>query len=222
MQTEFSSSSDNPYASPVGIPQTTENAAGPTQEANRTGSLALIFLGFVLLLGGYLTSNIFAISDLYQLGFGPEGEVIPSPFALLFTTPAQQWLFYALAASAAIVGCVLIGSQNGHPMAFVCYILCPLVALVFVIGLPLRMTRKLAVPVAAAYLCIGTCLAGAGLTQLVNLYGQPNPGFAPVMASVLTEAGVALVIGAVLKLWRSGVFFAPAPATHGSMAAARS
>jgi len=196
----------NPYASP-----TPDASPAPVQPAaSQHGSLACIIPGFLLLLVGYLASNVLAIADLYHVGFGPDGQFIPSPLAGVFTTPFLQWLFYALTASAAIAGCVLVGSQNFNPMVVVCYVMCPLVGLVFLLGLPLRIAGRFAAPIATIYLAIGTCLAGAGLMRLVSLYGRPNLEFEPMLASLLAESGVALLAGGILKLWHSGVLREPA------------
>ena len=40
-----------------------------------------------------------------------------------------------------------------------------------------------------------------GTTRLFQLYGQPTDGFAPVVASMLTEVGLAFVVGSLLKFW---------------------
>jgi hypothetical protein len=211
----------NPYASPAAAPP--PPPAPAEQSTPRHGSLACIIPGFLLLLVGYLASNFFAIADLYHVGFGPNGQFIPSPLAGVCTTPFLQWLFYGLAASAAIAGCVLVGSQNHNSLAIVCYIMCPLVALVFLAGMPLRIAGRFAGPIATIYLALGTCLAGAGLMRLIGLYGRPNLDFEPMLASLLAEAGLAMVCGALLKLWRSGAFSAPATSqTESKWAAARS
>jgi hypothetical protein len=211
----------NPYASPAATPEAPPAPAEPAKPQH--GSLACIFPGFLLLLVGYLASNVLAVADLYHVGFGPDGEFIPSPFSVVLTTPFLQRLFYALTASAAIAGCVLIGSQNFNPMAVVCYVMCPLVGLVFLVGLPLRIAGRFALPIATIYLTIGTCLAGAGLMQLINLYGRSNLEFEPMLASLLMEAGLALLCGALLKLWRSGAFSAPPIAqADNNLAGARS
>ena len=107
-------------------------------------------------------------------------------------------------------GAVMIGSQPFNPLVVVCYVMCPLVGLVFLVGLPLRIAGRFAVPIATIYLAIGACLAGAGRMQLISLYGRPNLEFEPMLASLLTEAGLALLCGALLKLWRCGAFSAPA------------
>ncbi|HEX5103903.1 MAG TPA: hypothetical protein VFV87_08845 [Pirellulaceae bacterium] len=188
----------NPYASPpLDEPIIRAELA---DEKPKPGSLPLIFLGFILLLVGYLASNIFAIADLYQIGFGPGGEVIPSPLADVFSTPGWQWLFYGICAAATIAGCILIGSQNFNPLVAVIFIMCPLVAVVYLLAMPLRMAQKWTVPMAATYLMIGTCLAGVGISRLIGLYGQAGLNFEPILASLLTEIGLALLGGAMLKL----------------------
>ncbi|MCI0358120.1 MAG: hypothetical protein L0211_06540 [Planctomycetaceae bacterium] len=208
----------NPYASPAPTPE----PAPAEQPKPQPGSLAIIFPGFILLLVGYLTSNVFAVADLYHVGFGPQGEFIPSPFASAFTTPLAQWLFYAVAAGAAIAGCVVVGSQKFNPMAVVIFVMCPIVGLVFLAGAPLRMAGRFATPIAVVYLAVGTCLAGAGIMRLVSLYGQTINDAAPMLASILTEVGLALLVGGLVKLWRSGAFSAPAAASaQGDLAAAR-
>jgi hypothetical protein len=188
----------NPYTSPpADVPIIQAELA---EDRPRHGSLAIIFLGFGLLLIGYLTSNVFAIFGLYEIGVGPQGDAVPSPLAGLCTTPAAQWMFYGLCASGAVLGCILIGSQNFNPLAAVMFFLCPIVGLVFLAATPLRIARKQAVPVAAIYLMIGTCLAGVGLMRLIGLYGQAGLGFEPILASLMLQAGVAMLGGAMLKL----------------------
>ena len=177
------------------------------------GSLGIIFLGFVLLLGGYFVSNFFAISDLYQLGLGPSGEVLPSPFADTFTTPAQKWMLYVGSALAAVLGLVMIGSQKYNPMAAVCYFMCPLVGITFLVAWPLRAAQKHAVATAAAYLAVGTCLAAIGVMRLTALYGQSSVGFDVVTGSMLAEVGFACALGALLKLWNTDSNDAPATAS---------
>src|SRR5687768_3114420 len=125
MSTAFADSLQNPYASPAQEIRPAAVAAA----AEKPGSLALFFLGFILLLGGYFTSNIFLISDLYNVPFGPNGKAIPSPFASAAGTAPQQWLLYAAFAAAFVVGAVLIGSQRFNPLTFVAHIMCPLVGL---------------------------------------------------------------------------------------------
>ena len=107
----------------------------------------MILGGFVLLLGGYFTSNLFLISDLYHVGMGPGGRAIPSPLAAAFTTAPQQWGLYVACAAAFVAGTVMIGSQPFNPMAIVCYVMCPLVGMIYAIATPLRIVKKYAEPV---------------------------------------------------------------------------
>ena len=188
----------NPYASPEFAP-----AEAPAKETPQHGSVALIMTGFVLLLVGYLTSNLFAIADLYGLGMGPEGEVIPSPLSLVFTTPFQRWMFYVVSGAAFVVGAVLLGSQRFNPVTVVCYVMCPLAGLAFLVASPLREIQKFAEPVAAIYLLIGSALAFTGITQLYLLYGTNNGSFVSVLASMMTQVGTAMILGALLKFWRA-------------------
>ena len=67
--------------------------------------------------------------------------------------------------------------------------------------MPLRMVRKYAEIVAAGYLLVGSCLTCTGATRLVALYQRSSDGFAPILASMMTEAGLALVLGAIVKFW---------------------
>src|SRR5688572_6612578 len=154
MSTAFGNSFENPYASPV--PENRPAAAAAPAE--KPGSLGVFFAGFILLLGGYFTSNIFLIADLYHVPFGPNGKVIASPFAETFSTAPQQWMLYAACAAAFVAGVVMIGSQRFNPMTFVAYIMCPLVGLIYLIASPLRMVQKHADVVSAVYLLIGSCL----------------------------------------------------------------
>jgi hypothetical protein len=191
------SSLHNPYASPQPC---ADSRPAPAEAAKPApGSLFAILGGFALLLVGYFTSNLLVISDLYHIGFGPDGD-IPSPLAAFFKTPGQQWAMYCLSAAATIAGCILFGSQRYNPLAIVCYIMCPLACLVFLIASPLRLAKKLALPVATVYLIVGGCLSGIGMMRLFSLYGQPESDFAPVLASMATQVGLALAIGAILKL----------------------
>ena len=160
----------------------------------------MILPGFFLLLVGYLTSNLFVIGDLYQLGFGPDDKPIESPFKQLFSSPSQEWGLYCLCAGAAVAGCVMFGSQRYNPLAIVCYLMCPIASVIFLIAAPLRLARRTALPVAAIYLLVGGCLAGTGVMRLISLYGQPHADFAPVLASFMLEVGLALTVGAILKL----------------------
>jgi hypothetical protein len=184
-------------------------AANIEPQAYERGSVPVIVIGGVLFLFGYICSNVFAIADLYHVGLGTYGEFVPSPIASAFKAPLEQWLIYALAAAAVVAGCVLIGSQNYHPAAVVCFILCPLMGLVFAMGMPLRSAWRHAVPAATAYVGVGTCLAGAGVIHLMNLYGRLHVGFEPIVASLLLEGGLAMVIGGFLKLAHSGAFSPP-------------
>jgi hypothetical protein len=202
IQATFADSPPNPYVSP--LPDVPIVQAELVDDKPKLGSLSIIAVGFGLLLIGYLSSNVFAIADLYQVGFGPDGEVIPSPFAAFFgDKPAAQWLFYAVCASAAIGGCILIGSQNFNPLVGVIFVMCPLVGLVFLVATPLRIARKYVVPVAAIYLMIGTCLAGVGLLRMIGLYGQAGLNFEPILASLMLQIGLAMLGGAMLKLART-------------------
>jgi hypothetical protein len=197
MSTAFAESFQNPYASPA-----PESRPAPAAiPAEKPGSIAIFFAGFILLLGGYFTSNIFLIADLYHVPFGPNGKAIPSPFAASFSTAPQQWMLYAACAAGFVAGVILIGSQRFNPMTLVACIMCPLVGLIILIASPLRIARKYAEPVAAVYLLIGSCLAFTGLTQMFRLYGAANDGFAPVAASLMAEAGLAFIIGALIKFW---------------------
>lgn len=214
-----SSPAPNPYASPSAAPQA-QQTAEPV--APRQGSLAIIIPGFLLLLVGYLTSNLFAVGDLYGLGYGPGGEPIPSPLAEVFKTPMQQGLFYAITAAATIAGCIMIGSQNFNPMAAVMYMLCPIVGLVFLVAMPLRVARRWAIPIATIYLGLGTCLAGAGVLRLINLYGQPDLTLEPLLASLMTEIGYALLFGGLLKLWLGGALTSAEPVANAGLTPARS
>ncbi len=198
---------ENPYASP----QT--NCPPPPNipaAAAKPGSVGMVLGGLVLMLVGYLASNLFLISDLYHLGFGPNGEAIPSPLGMAVQSPAQLWMIYAGFAAAFVAGAVMMGSQGFNPVTIVCYVMCPLAAFVYFAGLPLRSARKYAEAVATIYLVIGSCLVCTGATRLFLLYGQPADDFAPVTASMMTEVGLALVVGSLLKFWRI------APARHDS------
>src|SRR5262245_375347 len=168
MSTTFADAFENPYASPSSTPKAPP-APAPAAKA-KPGSLAIIFPGFILLLVGYLCSNLFLISDLYQVGFGPGGKVIPSPFAMAFQTPAQQWMVYLATASAFVAGAVMFGSQRFNPITVVCYMMCPLAGAIFLIASPLRIVQKYAEPVAAIYLLIGSCLVFTGATRMFLLY----------------------------------------------------
>lgn len=211
----------NPYASPAEVAEPAPQPAAPV--VPQFGSLAIVFPGVLLLLVGYLASNLFALGDIFGLGFGPEGKPIPSPLAGVLTTPGQQWLFYAVAGAAAIVGAVMVGSQNFSPAAAVCYFMCPIAALAMIVGMPLRMAGRFATPIATIYLAIGTCLAGAGVMRLVNLYGQHGLDFEPMQASFMAQGGLALLAGGVLKLWHCGAFSGTEPtAPQGSLSAAGS
>jgi hypothetical protein len=209
MQTTTAGSLLNPYASPAGdIPVI---QAEIVEDKPKHGSLALILLGFVLLLVGYMAGNVFAIFDLYQIGMGPDGEAMPSPISELCPTPASLWLFYGLCAAATIAGCLLIGSQNFNPLCAVVFFMCPIAGLVFLLATPLRTVRNYVVPVAAVYLMIGTCLAGVGLTKLIGMYGQPGLEFEPILCSLALQAGLAMLAGAMLKLARTPPEQQPAP-----------
>ena len=188
----------NPYDSPPAVEPIIQ--AELVESRPQHGSLAIIFAGFGLLLVGYLASNIFAIFDLYHIGIGPDGEPIPSPLAELCPTPEFLWLFYGFFACATITGCLMIGSQNFNPLVAVIFFMCPIVGLVFLAATPLRMVRKHVVPVAAIYLMIGTCLAGVGLMRMIGLYGQFGHDFQPILASLMFQAGLSMLAGAMLKL----------------------
>jgi hypothetical protein len=196
MSAVLADSVPNPYAMPrvATIP-----ASAPVQ-ASKPGSLGIIFSGFVLLLLGYFTSNLLVISELYKIGMGPDGSS-PPPLAALELTPAQGWMFYIASAAAFVAGAVMVGSQRYNPIAIVCYVMCPLVGLIYAVASPLRMVRKYSEIVAAGYLLVGSCLACTGATRLLALYQRPNDGIAPVLASMMTEAGLALVLGAIVKFW---------------------
>lgn len=188
----------NPYASPEFA--AAEEATTP--QPARHGSIPLILTGFFLLLLGYLTSNLFAIADLYGLGMSPDGEAIPSPLSMVFTTAFQRWMFYLATGAAFVSGAVLLGSQRFNPITVVCYVMCPLAGVAFLVASPLREIKKFAEPVAALYLLVGSALAFTGGTQLFLLYGNSQGSFAPVLASMMTQVGTAMIIGSMLKFWR--------------------
>ena len=192
MSSIFADNFPNPYSSPRAAALRASSAC----PRKRAGSVGIIFGGFVLLLGGYFTSNLFLISDLYHVGMGPGGEAIPSPLAAAFTTAPQQWGLYMACAAAFVAGAVMIGSQPFNPMAIVCYVMCPLVGMIYAIATPLRMVKKYAEAGRGLYLLVGSCLFITGATQLFRLYGQAHGGFAPIAASMMTEAGLAFVVGA--------------------------
>src|SRR4051794_8831488 len=178
MSTVLGPGISNPYASPLAAPSPAAIAVAPLA---KTGSLGLVFGGFILLLLGYFAS-ILLISDLYHVGFGSDGKAIPSPLAAIFTTVPLLWLAYFLCAAAFVAGAVMIGSQPFTPMAVVCYVMCPLVGMIYLIASPLRIVKRFAEPVAALYLLVGSCLVITGATQLLRLYGQVGGSFAPVAA----------------------------------------
>jgi hypothetical protein len=191
----------NPYVSPRSA---VTPVAAPAVQPIRPGSIGITVGGFVLLLLGYFASNLFVISDLYHIGFGPDGKVIPSPLASIASTAPQQWMLYAACAAAFVTGAVMIGSQSFNPLVAVCYIICPVVGIIYLVATPLRIVKKYAEPVAALYLLVGSCLVITGATQLLRLYGHATGGFAPVAASMMTEAGLAIVVGSALKFLVSG------------------
>jgi hypothetical protein len=193
---------NNPYASPR---LESSTAAQPQTVAAKPGSVVIILLGLVLVLVGYLASNLFMISNLYQVGFGPDGQVVPSPFVAAGTTPLVQWLIYAAFAAAFVGGAVMIGSQPFNPMAIVCYMMCPLVSLIFIVGWPLRVVRRYVEAVAGFYLLVGSALVFTGATRMFLLYGKAaGDSFEPVAASMMTQAGLALVVGAMVKFALNG------------------
>jgi hypothetical protein len=198
MSTYVADSASNPYASPSPV----ESLAPAEAATPAPGSLAIIFPGFLLLFVGYITSNLFLIGDLYHLSIGPNDQAVASPFSLIAHSPLEQWLLYTLCAMAFVAGAVMVGSQRLNPAAIVCYVMCPIVGAVFMIGSPLRIAVKHAEIVATLYLLVGSCLAFTGIAQLLRLYQQANNGFDPIVASMMTEAGLALLIGAGLKFWR--------------------
>jgi hypothetical protein len=199
MSTFLANQFPNPYASPQ--PQFAP-ASKPASPANKPGNVGLVLGGIALLFAGF--SNILVISDLYHMPMGPDQEFIPSPFAPLFTTPAQQWTFYVICAAAFVAGAVMIGSQNFNWQVVVAYVMFPVVVLIYLISMPLRMAQKHADIVAAGYLLIGSCLAFTGGTQLFLLYGTRTDGSAPIGASMMTEVGLAFIAGAGLKFLYSG------------------
>jgi hypothetical protein len=209
MSTFLANQFPNPYASPQAA---TAPAAKPATPANKPGNIGIVLGGFVLLFAGYIISNIFVISDLYHMPMGPDKEFIPSPFSPLFTTPAQQWTFYVVCAAAFVAGAVMIGSQNFNPIVVVAYVMCPIVGMIYLVASPLRMVQRYADVVAAGYLLVGSCLAFTGATRLFLLYGTRTDGFAPILASMMTEVGLAFIAGAGLKFLFSGSSTAAAAA----------
>jgi hypothetical protein len=210
MSTLLADKDQNPYASPR---LESGPAPSPPTPVAKPGSLVIILVGFMLVLGGYLTSNLFLISDLYQVGFGPDGKVLSSPFAAAFSTPGQQWMLYAACAAAFIAGAIMVGSQPFNPMAVVCYAMCPLICFIFIVAWPLRVVQKYADAVAAFDLLVGSSLLFTGATRMFLLYGQRGGGFEPVAASMMTEAGLALMLGSALKFYMSSSRASSADAT---------
>jgi hypothetical protein len=49
---------------------------------------------------------------------------------------------------------------------------------------------------------VGSCLTFTGATRLFLLYGNSNGSFAPVAASMMTEAGLAMILGSMIKFYR--------------------
>src|SRR5438105_881158 len=113
----------NPYASPT-IDAAREPAAA--RPAAKPGSVAIVLSGLVLLLVGYFTSNLLVMAELYDIDWGPGASNAPSPFASVLPTAMHQWLAYAVAAAAFVVGAVMVGSQRFNPMTIVVYVMCPL------------------------------------------------------------------------------------------------
>jgi hypothetical protein len=99
---------------------------------------------------------------------------------------------------------VMIGSQPFNPTAIVCYMMCPLICMIFVVAWPLRVVRRYVEAVAACYLLVGSALLFTGATRLFLLYGNAGGSFEPVLASMMTEAGLAMVVGAMVKIALAG------------------
>ena len=169
--------------------------------------LPSIFCGTVLLLLGYIASDIFVISDLYHIS-----EFTPTPLSAALTTSSQQWGGYAIATAILVWGAVLIGSAPFNSQAMICYIMCPIAAAACLIGSPLRAAQKYARQVAFVYVSIGVCVAVSGIMQLLALYGQFDAGLSPITASVLAQVGIILSASGVLRLWRDDLATRSLPA----------
>ena len=177
----------NPYDSP-----STETA--PKQpEPPKAGFCFLAMLGMGALFVGYMGTVLLAFDIFAERGGSPLEEV--------FTAHYQQWLFLALAFAMTTAGAILVGGSRFEPILAVVYILCPIMAFAFALGSPLRLAKKWTLPIAFAYLMIGTGVAGTSIVQLVHAHGQVDQEFNGLLACLGTELGLALAVGALVKLW---------------------
>lgn len=149
-------------------------------------------LGMVLLFVGYFGSLVMAFQIYAAEGMGP--------FEGVFAHSYQEIWLLSFAMLVATTGGILVGGNRFESMLAVVYIMCPLIGVSFGIGCPLRLAKnKWILPVSAIYLIGGMALAGACITFLTKAYGTEN--FAAIGAVLGTVVGLAMALGALLKLW---------------------
>lgn len=159
---------------------------------------AAVFFGGLMTLVGYLTSNVFCVFDLFETG--PGGLPAPSPFQLWFTSPEAMWCVYAGCSTVAIIGMLMIASQPWSQTCGVVYIMCPIVAVTYLIFTPLRGSRSSLL--ADIYRTLGAALTSAGGFSLWQSYGGATSPVHPMFASIFLQIGIVAVILGSLSLRR--------------------
>ena len=162
------------------------------------GSGAAVFFGGLMTLVGYLASNVFCMFDLFETG--PNGQHIPSPFQMWFTSPEEMWCVYAGCSIVLITGMLMVASQPWKPACGVVYVFYPVVAFTFLVFTPLRAMRSSLL--ADVYRTLGAALAAAGGFALWQAYEGAAMPIHPMFASIFLQVGLVAVIAGSLSLRR--------------------
>jgi hypothetical protein len=186
-------------------PAPSQVAVRSEEDAPQQGSGGLVLLGAVLLVLSHAAANVFCISSLYGFEKGTAHGVGSAEQQLMpfGETPIQQWAAYGAASAVVVLALIMVGSQPFVQSAAVVYVFCPLAAAATLAGWPLRRFPRHAIPLATAYLGLGSALAGGGAVYLTSSYGASDVGGSAALSSMLLQFGLALGIGALITFVRS-------------------
>lgn len=186
---------ENPYETPV---ETLEETNTASEEAAKPTAMSatIAVAGVFVLLFGYATSA-FTVIDLYLPSSPLLSEIVGTTLG-----PTTLWFFYAIALSTAVAGTLMICSRPIPTSVIVVYFMCPLVAVTYAIGSPLRLAKKWAMPVAAIYLALGTCCGAIAIPKMMAYYAirDTDEALGAIGFHMLLLAGAACIAGAVTKL----------------------
>ena len=186
---------ENPYETPA---QTLEASKAEPQEPPKPTfiSNAIAVAGAFMFMLGYFASA-FTLIDLYV----PSNPMLGVLVGMQLSA-TMLWFVYGMTLITAVAGTLMICSRPIPVAVMVAYFMCPLLAVAYAIGSPLRLAKQWATPVAAIYLAIGVCCVAIAGPRMISYYAMrgTDESLGAMAFHMMLLAGVAFIAGAVAKL----------------------